>query len=621
MTGQHFTYFKLNRWEHFVMLLSLLLISQAGFHLQAQTLKERHDALSDSFMVAYPNNLSLSEKLSDEIYKLATELGDSTSISHAHMNHGLIHFSKGEFNDALEHYHLALTLLSEKHHQTITSIYNNIGCVYISTNECDKAIPWLRNALMRKNAINSETEIAQSYFNLINAFLGANQSDSALHYFNILDEKVKNGLKFDLSNRMSYLATKAVAYYNDSAYTTAAELYHEALKLATENNRIADKALVYFNLGEIYMLQKNYTDAQKMTQLSLDAYRTLQEKSGVRDCLKQLSDIAERTGKYKDALNYHKQYISFNDSINAADKNTIIIEMQEKYESIKKDREIERKNKTIQIQNYRLIIQIVLILFLGLLIAFFYFLLRRYKTQSKTLLKQRDRLEKVNQLKNKLLTIISHDLKGPLGTIDNILIEVTPENLTKEESIQILNSLTGTIHSSYEMLNNTLYWIQDLGDDLKANPVLFNMKSEVERSIHLFKKQADLKQITINSTQVKVHSTFGDVNLTNLIIRNLLSNAVKFTPAGGTIEFKSSANEQVAEVSIFNTGKKIPEETMKQIRTQNFYYSTPGTNFETGSGLGLRLCFEAASKMNASIQIESTDRGTTFTLIIPAKAN
>jgi signal transduction histidine kinase len=621
MTSKQFNFSNQHKWRRFILWLSLILIISFPFQLQAQTVKERHDALSDSFIVIYPDNLKLSEKLSDEIYTLALELGDSTMIGHAHMNHGLIHFSKGEFNDALEHYHLALTLLSEKHHQTITSIYNNIGCVYISTNECDKAIPWLRNALMRKNAINSEVEIAQSYFNLINAFLGVNQNDSALHYFNILDEKVKNGLKFDLSNRMSYLATKAVAYYNDSAYTSAAELYHEALKLATENNLISDKALVQFNLGEIYMIQKNYGLAQKMTQLSLDAYRVLQEKSGIRDCLKQLSDIAEKTGKYKEALNYHKQYISFNDSIYAADKNAIIIEMQEKYESIKKDREIEQKNKTIQIQNYRLVIQIVLILFLGLLIAFFYLLIRRYKTQSKTLLRQRDKLEKVNQLKNKLLTIISHDLKGPLGTIDNILIEVTPENLTKDESIQILNSLTGTIHSSYEMLNNTLYWIQDLDDDIKANPVLFNMKSEIERTIHLFKKQADLKQITIDSSQVMIHSSFGDVNLTNLIIRNLLSNAVKFTPIGGLIEIRSTANERIAELSIFNSGRKIPAETMQQILQQNHYYSTPGTNYETGSGLGLRLCFEAASKMNATIQMESTDKGTTFTLLIPSTVN
>jgi len=229
-----------------------------------------------------------------------------------------------------------------------------------------------------------------------------------------------------------------------------------------------------------------------------------------------------------------------------------------------------------------------------------------------TLQKQEDALKDASRFKDKVFSIISHDLKSPLSTLTGLVELVRMNSLSEEEKQRILGNIDLALKNTRNLLDNILAW---------ANPKMKNQdqKTEVDayaainEIFQLFKMQAENKNIDLFNNIEIAKQIYTERNTYYLVMRNLISNAIKFTPNGGeiTVSLQEIGNDAI--VSVADSGMGIDEQTRKKIFENHDHYSTRGTENEKGTGLGLMLCKDFLEKNNGSIWAESmSHKGSTF---------
>lgn len=225
-------------------------------------------------------------------------------------------------------------------------------------------------------------------------------------------------------------------------------------------------------------------------------------------------------------------------------------------------------------------------------------------------------LEKLNNEKNKLFSIISHDLRSPLASIQNYLFLLQSQYLSQEDRLNLEQKLSITVNGTQEMLDNLLHWSKS---QLEKVSTSLNENQIDETLLPLMKLQqtaAEEKGIEFHWHFNTTRPVLSDANMLQLIVRNLTSNAIKFTPKGGIIRVTAHSVTDGCLISVEDNGKGISSEAKKTIFSLSAK-STYGTANEKGVGLGLYLCHEYTRVQNGKIWHESnSENGTTFHLIL-----
>jgi signal transduction histidine kinase len=231
-------------------------------------------------------------------------------------------------------------------------------------------------------------------------------------------------------------------------------------------------------------------------------------------------------------------------------------------------------------------------------------------------------LEIANATKDKFFSIIAHDLKNPFASILFIGSFISKEMHTDsvEEIKKKVDMIISAADSGYKLLENLLTWSRSQIGSITFQPAELDLEKVIRQCMDLISTQAEAKNIRIQFD----HS--GDLNfktdeaMFNHILRNLLTNAVKFTEGPNTVTIKAVRTDGSVAVSVTDNGIGISEQDMDRLfRIDGSIASRPGTQNETGSGLGLILCAEFVKKMGGTISVESQeDKGSRFTFIVPA---
>jgi signal transduction histidine kinase len=237
---------------------------------------------------------------------------------------------------------------------------------------------------------------------------------------------------------------------------------------------------------------------------------------------------------------------------------------------------------------------------------------------------QNRQLSETIQLKNKIFSVIAHDLRSPIVNI-LYMLNLLKEDEYKEKYDTFANASISYAQQVITLLENMLVWGRGQQDKIKYAPDCRDLADIILTNLSIFKESADKKDISVNFTQIGNSKAFFDRDLMDIIIRNLLSNAVKYTPRGGRISIllkdKSLTGEGVI-LKVFDNGIGIPKSKQMQLFTNSEVESTPGTENEKGTGLGLKLCYELVKINNGSISVESKEgEGTCFTITLPANNN
>lgn len=242
--------------------------------------------------------------------------------------------------------------------------------------------------------------------------------------------------------------------------------------------------------------------------------------------------------------------------------------------------------------------------------------------QNKDLTDINEELKTLNATKDKLFSIIAHDLKNPLSSFKAAIEYLHKDyySFTDEEKLELLHEINQSAVSVYESLENLLQWSLSQRNKTPFNPVFFDFKRVVDSTISQLFLQAKNKKIKINSKIQEPSQATGDVNLITIVVRNLLSNAIKFTREGGSIHINGNINTEANHylVAIKDNGIGIPQDKLSKLFRIDTSSSTKGTHNESGTGLGLIICKEYIEKNNGKIWAESElEIGTTFYFTIP----
>ena len=241
-------------------------------------------------------------------------------------------------------------------------------------------------------------------------------------------------------------------------------------------------------------------------------------------------------------------------------------------------------------------------------------------SQNSKIALQNKQLSETIHLKNRIFSVIAHDLRSPVVNI-LYMLNLLKEKEYKEKYDTFANSSIQYAQMVISLLENMLVWGRGQEDKIKFSPEKRDLADIILTNLSIFKETADKKEISVNFTQVGSSVAFIDKDLLDIIIRNLLSNAVKYTPRGGRISIllkdKTYSGEGVM-LKVCDNGTGISESKQKEIFTAIEIESTPGTENEKGTGLGLKLCYELVKINNGTIDVESKEgEGTCFIITLP----
>jgi signal transduction histidine kinase len=242
---------------------------------------------------------------------------------------------------------------------------------------------------------------------------------------------------------------------------------------------------------------------------------------------------------------------------------------------------------------------------------------REIAEKAKLLNVQKRKLSELNGVKDKLFSVVAHDLRAPLYGLRHLFSNMQQYNLPAEEIKEKLPQVLTDVNHTIGLMENLLHWAKSQMNDNAAKIVAVDMALLAESTLKQLNQQAAAKHIYIEN---KIHQpvlVFADKEMICLVLRNLLSNAIKFTPQGGYIEIGVQEQEAFVQVYVQDTGVGISAAALQKINARN-YYTTTGTDSESGTGLGLMLCKEFLAKNGGNLLIESKEgHGSTFFFTVP----
>ena len=229
-------------------------------------------------------------------------------------------------------------------------------------------------------------------------------------------------------------------------------------------------------------------------------------------------------------------------------------------------------------------------------------------------------LSQANALKDKMFSVISHDLRSPVSSI-KLALDFISKGLVKptdELFNETIEGLVKTTDEAYILLENLLGWAKSQSNILTVYPESLDLKPLASSIAGLLKLTSENKKISIENNIPEGITVFADMQMIQSVLRNLLSNALKFTPENGSIEMNALEMNTEVIISIKDSGVGISEPSLKRIFDQDQPVKTLGTNKESGSGLGLILCKDFVEKNGGKIWVESEKgKGSTFSFTVP----
>jgi signal transduction histidine kinase len=226
-------------------------------------------------------------------------------------------------------------------------------------------------------------------------------------------------------------------------------------------------------------------------------------------------------------------------------------------------------------------------------------------------------LKTANSVKDRLLSVMSHDIKSPLNSLRGILQLYNRGNISKEEFEHFSRQVEGDLSRTNMLVENVLHWTVSQIKGVQVHNEKFDLTLLVEENIDLFRTAASNKKVTIQHSLTPKQMVDFDRNILNMVLRNLISNAIKYSFEGGGISIRTEPFSDYLLLHVKDQGAGMDEKDLLNLMDSRKTKSTSGTVQEKGTGLGIGLCREFLQKAGGMLSVESTKgKGSTFTVHI-----
>ena len=529
-----------------------------------------------------------------------------------------------DFDKALKACEQRLAILPEDSKTDRASVCNTIASIYkelardggvkklndIEKNYYEQALRFSEEAVALRREMGNDGK------GLLAAFLGK-QSEilSTMGRPNeaiaVIDEAIALDLEAGRMERYyQRLVQKGHALFQNRQFEEAREAYRESLQHTDKERHLVTYRTLLNQLGYIETELQNYDAAIAY----FEEYLGMEQKSGMADLSAVYRNLTQcyRKSNPAKALEYSEKFIKLNDSVRNAELMTQLTDFQVKYETAEKERQIAEQQGEIERRGLMIRMWAIIAILMVVGIAVIAYFAIRNRRQSKE-------LQRLNETRSRLFSIITHDLKTPVAAQNQMLktmcknYDALPPELIKEQCFMLSES-SDTLN---DQLLNLVQWARTETGKMSIEPAYFRFADEVSDSLRQLNDIIAAKHINIDNQVPDDLIVHADRNVVGVVLRNLVSNAVKFSYEGGSVIISTHDEGTRCWLSVKDNGMGISPAKMQQI-FQFTVRSSKGTAGEMGTGLGLYVSKLMMDKAGCDMKVESTEgQGSIFSFSVP----
>jgi signal transduction histidine kinase/Flp pilus assembly protein TadD len=523
-------------------------------------------------------NFALATAKFVEALKIAQESKYDVGILNSYTNLGMVNELTGNFPAALENFYKAVATIHDSANiRVYCNLFNNIGTVYGRMNDLDKAQDIFESA--------------------------RSKSDTG-EYVDV---------------HIISLVNLGIVYNSKGREKDALAVLDEALRLAIARHMPKDQGQALINKANVV----GHHDPAKAISILNEALtigKTLGDQSLLEDAYNNILEYHQALGHYKEMTSLLQGEMALKDSLYNAEKSREITNIQALNDIERARSKIQALEHGVKVQQVKrnIFATTAVCLFIILVVVAVYLRVTRKLYAEVT--RQKEELIASNAIKNKLFSIIGHDLRGPVGNIKSLLgvIELEDDPRSLKEFAHVLSEQTD---STLTTLDSLLLWGKSQIRH-NADGTTFSPKDYINQNLRLLAVSASNKNISMSSDVSDDLKVKGDPAHFDFIIRNLLANAIKFSFDGGSVRVSVLPGAQIGHIvfRVSDKGLGIAKEKLSNLFDNGGQVSR-GTAGEAGNGLGLMLCKEFVTLNGGKIWVESeSGAGTDFYFSFPATA-
>ncbi len=542
----------------------------------------------------YPNALSCFFRS----IKISDALGLPGLTANNFNNIGTVYSMTGNYSKAAEYFKKSFdSVLKYGDPYGKFTALTNIAETHVMNNELDKALEYDVEALQIVRSIADSSGMAIALFNIGDIYQKKRDADRSLEYIRqslAISEKINDtegiaycygtlaeiAIQKNEAKKSILAATTSLMYSRKTGNTELIKNSYALLYKAHTNERNFQKALYFRNL-EIGLLDSLFTLQKESETNKLQAAYDLEAKQHQINLLEK-----DRIIQQKEMAREKMQENAFIAGIIVLSGFTCFLIWNN---GVKR-----RKNEVLEKQNAAIL------------------------EQKLEISSQNTRLEELNETKNRLLSIISHDFRSPLNSLQSVVGLMEAGNLSATDIHLLSQMIKDKLNVTVNLLENMLHWAKSQMEGMKLNTTDFELTIVIDQSIRLMQSQADAKSVILKSDAKDNIYVHADEALVDIVIRNLVTNAIKFSREGDTVSISILLEEGFAKVSVKDTGVGIARDHKPELFKGKSFFTTSGTSNEKGTGLGLTLCKDLVEVNGGKLEFESEEGvGSTFTFTLP----
>jgi len=561
--------------------------------------------------------LDLAEKTGNEAMAILQAGSDKKEIAKAHNILGVVFGRKCVYPSSVDHFLKAMSIYSSLHDTDgLLSCYVKLGNVNQVMGNLDKAMGYFNAGLMLGSERKGNKDVIFTYNNLASIYFRKGQKDIGISYLLKSLDLCKEPENIDI--RILPLVNLGLCYDEMGNTAKGLEYLEQAEAIAEKENLPEEQARTLNDMASV--LAKN--DRKKAAATFERAY-IIAKSAGFKklqeEILQGVIDIDLGNNDFKEAYMKLKEQSAIKDTLNTLEKYSAVASLESEYK-------FEDMNNTITGLEFREADHRKFIIYLSVLVgimcvgaAFLMHYIVKYSKANKNLAANEAKLEQALKRRDQFFSILGHDLINNISVMPMALELCKTADMGEKERNDLLQLMENNAISSLETLENLLNWGKLQMKGVIKKMELIVLPEDIANEIAMTGITATSKNVTIINQIPPNTRILADKNHVKFVFRNILSNAVKYSPqhSAVTISCRPGKNDRDIVFAIHDTGMGLTPEKQKEIF--NFYVdSEPGTEQETGNGIGLKICKEFIQQNGGNICVESTPgTGTTFFFSFP----
>lgn len=567
--------------------------------------------------------------------KLHNELDEADSYK----NIGIVYFTMGQLPKALDYYYKALFIDIKLHNKVAAADnYNDIGFVLYGMGVYPKAFEYYKKALSIYQKMHDPLRFGTVNENIGEVFLAEQNYDRAIIYLSKADKIAQQ--QDDKDGMSSIYTDLGVCYAHKNQFDKALGYLKTSLQVASKYKIVYNEAYTLIGFATVYNMQKDFKNAYKYAIEGQRLAIKLGTLSVRSDAALQLNKSLAGLGRFDDAYRLLRQYIDLKDSLNDNESMQKLTSYNLELNFANRQHQLTQHQIETdilfqqRIKQQRLINAIFITIILGMItISVVYYRQKRKQQKINLILGERNRevlqqktdlddqaqkLNDLNLLKDRLISVLAHDLRAPLSTLRGLFGLLQDDTITHEQMLSMIPGVLKKLEYTSDFLDTLLFWINSQMENFEGSSKSFYMKDIVSFETESYQEQAAVKGINLIDSVPEDVLVSADPNSIRIVIRNLITNAIKFSEQDDIIEITAAQHEGHYVISVKDTGIGMSDEQLNKLFKTKVNSNT-GTHNESGTGMGMLFCKDLIEKCSGKIWVTSEQGvGTEFLFTLPA---